>query len=71
MTRWCGWGESNPRPLASEANTLSTELQPHASQHIAANFDRQIMARVNQLAEAECQEPAAPGLGGANPSPNK
>ena len=26
---WCGWRGSNPRPLASEANTLSTELQPH------------------------------------------
>jgi hypothetical protein len=26
--RWCGWRGSNPRPLASEANTLSTELQP-------------------------------------------
>ena len=25
---WCGWLESNQRPLASEANTLSTELQP-------------------------------------------
>jgi hypothetical protein len=28
--QWCGWRGSNPRPLASEANTLSTELQPHA-----------------------------------------
>ena len=28
-TNWCGWRGSNPRPLASEANTLSTELQPH------------------------------------------
>ena len=28
---WCGWRGSNPRPLASEANTLSTELQPHTS----------------------------------------
>ena len=28
---WCGWRGSNPRPLASEANTLSTELQPHMS----------------------------------------
>ena len=27
--KWCGWRGSNPRPLASEANTLSTELQPH------------------------------------------
>ena len=27
--QWRGWRESNPRPLASEANTLSTELQPH------------------------------------------
>src|SRR3569832_557576 len=26
--RWRGWRGSNPRPLASEANTLSTELQP-------------------------------------------
>ncbi len=26
---WCGWRGSNPRPLALEANTLSTELQPH------------------------------------------
>ena len=25
---WRGWRGSNPRPLASEANTLSTELQP-------------------------------------------
>ena len=30
--RWCGWRGSNPRPLASEANTLSTELQPHTLQ---------------------------------------
>jgi hypothetical protein len=29
MPNWCGWLESNQRPLASEANTLSTELQPH------------------------------------------
>jgi hypothetical protein len=29
--KWCGWRGSNPRPLASEANTLSTELQPHFS----------------------------------------
>jgi hypothetical protein len=29
MKKWCGWRGSNPRPLASEANTLSTELQPH------------------------------------------
>ena len=29
MNWWCGWRGSNPRPLASEANTLSTELQPH------------------------------------------
>jgi hypothetical protein len=27
--KWCGWLGSNQRPLASEANTLSTELQPH------------------------------------------
>src|SRR5690606_13813315 len=27
---WCGWLGSNQRPLTSEANTLSTELQPHA-----------------------------------------
>ena len=26
--KWRGWRGSNPRPLASEANTLSTELQP-------------------------------------------
>lgn len=25
---WCGWRGSNPRPSASEADTLSTELQP-------------------------------------------
>ena len=25
--KWCDWRGSNPRPLASEANTLSTELQ--------------------------------------------
>ena len=29
LNHWCGWRGSNPRPLASEANTLSTELQPH------------------------------------------
>ena len=29
---WCGWRGSNPRPLASEANTLSTELQPQLKQ---------------------------------------
>ena len=28
VTSWRGWRGSNPRPLASEANTLSTELQP-------------------------------------------
>ena len=28
VKKWCGWRGSNPRPLASEANTLSTELQP-------------------------------------------
>ena len=28
FNNWCGWRGSNPRPLASEANTLSTELQP-------------------------------------------
>ena len=28
MRGWCGWLGSNQRPLASEANTLSTELQP-------------------------------------------
>ena len=28
--KWCGWRGSNPRPLASEANTLSTELQPQS-----------------------------------------
>ena len=28
INTWCGWRGSNPRPLASEANTLSTELQP-------------------------------------------
>ena len=27
-SEWCGWRGSNPRPLASEDNTLSTELQP-------------------------------------------
>ena len=27
--KWCGWRGSNPRPSASEADTLSTELQPH------------------------------------------
>jgi cytochrome c5 len=33
---WRGWRGSNPRPLASEANTLSTELQPqrfHSIRH--------------------------------------
>ena len=25
---WRGWRGSNPRPSASEADTLSTELQP-------------------------------------------
>ena len=32
LLNWCGWRGSNPRPLASEANTLSTELQPHTLQ---------------------------------------
>ena len=31
---WCGWRGSNPRPLASEANTLSTELQPHGGKFL-------------------------------------
>jgi hypothetical protein len=26
--KWRGWRGSNPRPSASEADTLSTELQP-------------------------------------------
>ncbi len=28
MVFWRGWRGSNPRPSASEADTLSTELQP-------------------------------------------
>ena len=35
--KWCGWRGSNPRPLASEANTLSTELQPQRCQYRKAN----------------------------------
>ena len=33
---WCGWRGSNPRPLASEANTLSTELQPRRCEVIGS-----------------------------------
>ena len=29
LWEWCARRESNPRPSASEADTLSTELQPH------------------------------------------
>ena len=29
VPNWRGWRGSNPRPSASEADTLSTELQPH------------------------------------------
>ncbi len=36
--KWCGWRGSNPRPLASEANTLSTELQPHSGGCIVGAF---------------------------------
>ena len=32
LVYWRGWRGSNPRPLASEANTLSTELQPHLNE---------------------------------------
>ncbi len=39
---WCDWRGSNPRPLASEANTLSTELQ---SQHLKQTDIRIIAAR--------------------------
>ena len=35
---WCGWRGSNPRPLASEANTLSTELQPQRWKRFAPEF---------------------------------
>ena len=35
---WCGWRGSNPRPLASEANTLSTELQPQRCNLTAARI---------------------------------
>ena len=35
---WCGWRGSNPRPLASEANTLSTELQPQTEGCIVGVF---------------------------------
>ncbi len=39
--KWCGWRGSNPRPLASEANTLSTELQPHGgAARIVGGFNR-------------------------------
>ena len=33
--RWRAWRDSNPRPLASEASTLSTELQARACGAIA------------------------------------
>ncbi len=36
---WCGWRGSNPRPLASEANTLSTELQPQLSTRPMLEFN--------------------------------
>ena len=38
---WCDWRGSNPRPLASEANTLSTELQSH----FAENYKTAILAQ--------------------------
>ena len=37
---WRGWRGSNPRPLASEANTLSTELQPQTEGCIVGGFPR-------------------------------
>lgn len=37
MASWCGWRGSNPRPTASEAVTLSTELQPQSGDCTAAN----------------------------------
>lgn len=46
---WRGWRGSNPRPLASEANTLSTELQPRIRQAACTannNSTAAIIARV-------------------------
>ena len=37
--KWCGWRGSNPRPLTSEANTLSTELQPQLAARIVGGFE--------------------------------
>jgi hypothetical protein len=38
---WCDWRGSNPRPLASEANTLSTELQSHEKTRGFADYGTQ------------------------------
>ena len=48
---WCGWRGSNPRPLASEANTLSTELQPQRSRILSGQSDA--AARLGWLAIIE------------------
>jgi hypothetical protein len=38
--KWCGWRGATPRPLASEANTLSTELQPQTEGCIVGGFTK-------------------------------
>jgi hypothetical protein len=44
---WCGWRGSNPRPLASEANTLSTELQPQLrTMYFGTYLDGQTRLRI-------------------------
>ena len=44
---WCGWRGSNPRPLASEVNTLSTELQSRTFRQVKRGW---IMARAEGAA---------------------
>jgi hypothetical protein len=57
MSGWRGWRGSNPRPLASEANTLSTELQPHWRWYHAVSL---LNARSDAaLAEAYSISPSA------------
>ena len=53
MGRWRGWLGSNQRPLASEANTLSTELQPHVGvQRVSEGYSFSLPASMVTIAGA-------------------
>src|SRR5574337_579126 len=52
---WRGWRGSNPLPLASEANTLSTELQPRLGRRgiLSAGVSRPWRALAGEAGAAE------------------